>query len=61
MATLRAAAYLINGALLLFALIMFAKDFPKAEPEVLIAILVTSAPMISIITIALLSRQQRNP
>lgn len=60
MATLRAAAYLINGALLLFALIMFVKDFPKTESEVLIAILVTSAPVISIITIVLLSRQQRS-
>ena len=57
MATLRASAFILNGALLLTCLLEFArKGIPDSVDNTLVMLLVLGAPIISIITIAVLSR-----
>ena len=57
MATLRASAFILNSALLLVCLLEFArKGIPDSVDNSLVMLLVLAAPIISIITIAALSR-----
>ena len=53
MATLRAAAYILNSALLLFVLYSLTKNLPDKSEHFIIVMLILSYPIVSIATIAL--------
>ena len=60
MATLRAAAFILNIALLVVALFLFAKNPPSKADDLVVALLVTCTPIVNMVALSVLSRGKHN-